>query len=198
MILIGLLGVIIGSIFGVLGTIINTIWLEPEKKELERENEEKRLRKALYGELLSIANGIASRLEACELDIRRGGQTYATSTDKLKSVGQVLFRVYLRTDPTSFFQLEDAAEIEEAYAYLDIDNNTLEEFRHTSFDVEAALEKCKEMRESIQSSFNVIDRVFEKNKLILQRSDGENLLERWSTQKSVFEAIWRDRAKSQE
>jgi hypothetical protein len=50
--LIGLLGVIIGAVFGIIGTTLNTIYFEPYNRQKKLEDDAKRLRKALYNELM--------------------------------------------------------------------------------------------------------------------------------------------------
>jgi hypothetical protein len=50
--LIGLLGVIVGAVFGVIGTTVKTIFLDPQERQKTREEEANMLRKALYSQLM--------------------------------------------------------------------------------------------------------------------------------------------------
>jgi|GEM_PF-7009424 len=48
-----LLGVIVGAVFGVIGTTIKTIFLDPYERQRAKEEDAKMNRKALYGQLMS-------------------------------------------------------------------------------------------------------------------------------------------------
>jgi hypothetical protein len=88
----------------------------------------------------------------------------------------------VETDPMSFSQLEDKKGIKDAYEYLKMDNNRLNEFSKTPFHTkDDALNEIWNLREAFKNSFIMIDKEIERNKLILLGLDnGKPLLERWS------------------
>lgn len=211
--IVGLIGVIIGAVFGILQTIIGATWLEPLKRKQERterkrerreereereqeqnrqrEDENNKLRRAVYGEILNAAMMIGSTLAAHNDFCDAGAIGFAQSTEKSWGSIPISFRVYesLKTAPVSFYQLADSSEIDFAYNGLITTYVRLQSFESTAFDsADAARVQCKHLITSYKVSLATIDKaLFEDHKIILENLDSGNFLKRWSAIKTQTE-----------
>jgi hypothetical protein len=180
--LIGLIGVIIGAVFGILGTVINAIWLEPLKREQENRDRNIRLRKAIYGEILDIVLIIGAGVKACENHCEQSDVDYLKSTEKHKHVDPARFSVYdsMKLDPVSFYQLDDALAIDDMYLHLKSTENRFEIFRTTPFDnLDKAKEECTLLLEQFKRSLGSISRTFQNNQVILEKISDGAIIEEW-------------------
>jgi hypothetical protein len=152
---IGLFGVIIGSVFTILGLIVDSIWLEPKRREQENKEKEEKLRKALYTEILSVVYEIFATIWRCKNGCEKANLKFLQSTHKRKdwAIDPTDFRLHenIKTDPVAFYQLPDANDIDGMHIRLKASYNLfLEEFDCVCFNsVEAATPSYNHLKRQI-------------------------------------------------
>jgi hypothetical protein len=156
-VLASIVGVIVGATFAIIGNIVNVTWLEPLKRkqdrgerQLERERElsdkNANLRRALCGEIISLASNVGGRISSIKDTCASGKTDYFKNPDRGKVPAPLSFRVYesLKTDPLAFYQLEEASSIDFAYNELTTVVNVLQVFEKSCID------SAKELRQNVQ------------------------------------------------
>jgi len=204
-VLASIVGVIVGATFAIIGNIVNVTWLDPLKRKQDREERQgergrelsdknTNLRRALYGEIISLASTIGPDINTQRNLCGLVDTDYLKSTEKGKLRIPLTFRVYdsLKTDPVAFYQLEDASDIDSAYDRLRFIDNLLQVFSSTSFDTaEKAREKCAALINAYKRILSVIDRVvFDQHSRILEDLDDGRLIKSWDELKSAAQVTF--------
>jgi len=183
---IGLIGVIIGAVFGILGTIINAIWLDPVRRKQEQGEKETRLRKAIYAEIYSVTRDLDNLIRVCKSLVEGGIQSGLKSDHKQEelSLEPITFRVYdrLTTEPIDFYQLDDANEIDLIHVFLrETYTVFLNEFECVSFDnVEDAQNVYDYLKASFIGTLRVIDRVFAMHSELIKKLEDGHFMDKWA------------------
>lgn len=103
------------------------------------------------------------------------------SADKMEYSGPITFPVYdaLKTQPVSFYQLEEASKLDAAYFRVNAVNNAVNYFSGTSFDVDTAEEKYDAFHKQLLEAADVIYLAFESNAHVLEKIEKGTLLKKW-------------------
>lgn len=103
------------------------------------------------------------------------------SADKMEYSGPITFPVYdaLKTQPVSFYQLEEASKLDAAYFRVNAVNNAVNYFSGTSFDVDTVEEKYDAFHKQLLAAADVIYLAFESNAHVLEKIEKGTLLKKW-------------------
>ena len=201
-VLASIVGVIVGATFAIIGNIVNVTWLEPLKRkqdrgerQLERERElsdkNANLRRALYGEIISLASSIGDHISYHKDMCAIGKIDYLKNPDLGKVTAPLSFRVYesLKIDPVAFYQLEESPSIDFAYLRLSTVYSLLQYFESSSSNasLQVVSVKCASMIGAYKTSLLAIDAIYNFHKPILQDLDDGRFVKKWEALKSVQE-----------
>lgn len=186
----GIVGIIVGATFGIVGNIVNVTWLGPLERKQGREERNANLRRALYGEIISLASNIGGKISYHKGMCDTGKTEYLKSPNPAKLFPTLSFRVYdsLKEDPVGFYQLVESSNIDFAYDRLRGVYNLLQDFEKGSiYSAKDACEKCVALIGVYKNSLLAIDEVFSYDKRISQDLDGGSFVEKWETLKKLEE-----------
>jgi hypothetical protein len=157
---------------------------EWDERRQERKNRKKELRDARYIAIYSELFISYEKLEGAFMDFLRYITTSNTdmlrSTDKMEYSGPITFPVYdaLKTQPVSFYQLEEASKLDVAYFRVNAVNNAVNYFS-TSFDIDTAEEKYDAFHKQLLEAADVIYLAFESNTHVLEKIKKGTLPKKW-------------------
>ena len=203
-----IVGVIIGASFAIIGSIVNVTVLDPITRKQDREerlqeraqDREERLqererelshknaylRRALYGEMISLASNLGAHLSSLCASGRAG---YMGPPNIAKSLVDLSFRVYesLKIEPLAFYQLEEDWTIDFAYDRLRATYTLLNDFVSRPFDAATTSNKCEALINLYKDSLSAIDAIFNAYPEILQNLDEGRFISRWNALKRIYE-----------
>jgi hypothetical protein len=195
-----IVGVVVGATFAIIGNIVNVTWLGPlerkqdreeqrEERKLELSDKNKNLRRALYGEILSLASNIGAYISYHKNMCATSGPGYIKPASD-KALVDLSFRVYesLKTDPVAFYQLEESSSIDFAYGRLNTVYILLQHFEITSLGAGEASAKCASLIGAYKTSLMAIDVIYNLYKPILQDLDDGRFVKKWDALKQVQES----------
>jgi HEAT repeat protein len=153
-------------------------------------------RKGLYNEVVTEAAELVLRLHNLDIEIslHENDEIYSNSVPKLEKLEKIplgfsAYEAILKLNPTSFYQLDDAGEIKSIYDDLNIDNDLLNKFRHTSYASASILSELDNLIEVFYNSIIRINNKIDKNEAVLLQINDGKYLERWRKLKKEFE-LW--------
>jgi hypothetical protein len=147
------------------------------------------LRRALYGEIISLASNIGPHIHYHKDKCTAGETEYLKYPDRDKIRVDLSFRVYesLKKDPLAFYQLEEAPSIDFAYDRLNMAYTLLQYFGSSSFDANEARVKCASLVGVYKTSLFAIDTLYDSYKHILLSFDEGRFVVMWDALKKVEE-----------
>ena len=115
---------------------------------------------------------------------------YLRNTEKSRHTDPVSFRVYnsLKKDPISFYQLDEARELDLLYYAFRSVNGEWEIFRKTPFsDISGAKEACESITQRLINALQIFDNIIEDFQDIIQHMDNGKTSEIWVRRKQTLE-----------
>jgi hypothetical protein len=158
--------------------------LQERERELSHKNAY--LRRALYGEMISLASNLGAHLSSLCASGRAG---YMGPPNIAKSLVDLSFRVYesLKIEPLAFYQLEEDWTIDFAYDRLRATYTLLNDFVSRPFDAATTSNKCEALINLYKDSLSAIDAIFNAYPEILQNLDEGRFISRWNALKRIYE-----------